>query len=258
MIEISTLFSGSGGNSTLLKTENTAILIDAGRNCKAVCESLEKLGMTLSDISAIFVTHEHSDHISALDVMMRKRSIPIHITKPSARELCKKKSAAECAVIHSELSYEVKVGDLTVSSFPLPHDSAAHVGYIAKCDDGDCAGVATDMGYVTQLCFDRLKCCRQAVIEANHDRTMLINGPYPRYLKERILSRRGHLSNADSAQLILGRCECGMEKIMLAHLSLDNNTPDKARDEVCANLRCEGLLDRVTLKVAWRDGPRTL
>lgn len=258
MIELSTLFSGSSGNSTLIKTENTAVLIDAGKNCKAVCLSLEKLGMTLNDIEAIFITHEHSDHISALDVMMRKRAIPIHITAPSARELCKKKSAAECAVIHKELSYTVKVGDLTISSFPLPHDSAAHVGYVAKCDDGDCAGVATDMGYPTQLCFDSLKCCRQAVLEANHDRGMLINGPYPRYLKDRILSKRGHLSNNDCAELIMGLCECGMEKIMLAHLSLDNNTPDKARDTICSCLSEQGILDKITLKVAWRDGPRTL
>ena len=258
MIELSTLFSGSSGNSTLIKSENSAILIDAGRNCKAVCESLAKLNMTLDDISAIFVTHEHSDHISALDVMMRKKAIPIHVTEPSARELCRKKSAAECAVIHRELSFTVKVGDLTVTSFPLPHDSAAHVGYVIKCDDGDAAGVATDMGYVTQLCFDNLKCCRQAVIEANHDRNMLINGPYPRYLKERIMSKRGHLSNVDTAQLCLGLCECGMEKIMLAHLSLDNNTPDKARKAICENLEACGLLENVTLKVAWRDGPRTL
>lgn len=258
MIELSTLFSGSSGNSTLIKTDNTAILIDAGRNCKAVCTSLSKLNMTLDDIDAIFVTHEHADHISALDVMSRKRAIPIHITAPSARALSNKKSASECAVVHRELSYTVNVGDLTVSSFPLPHDSAAHVGYIAKCDDGDCAGVATDMGYPTQLCFDNLKCCRQAVLEANHDPVMVINGPYPRALKERILSKGGHLSNADCAQLIMGLCEHGMEKIMLAHLSQDNNTPDCARNTICDCLRAEGLLDKITLKVAWRDGPRTL
>lgn len=258
MIEITTLFSGSSGNSTLIKSENNAVLIDAGRNCKAVCEALSKLGMSLCDIDAIFVTHEHSDHISALDVMMRKQAIPIHVTEPSARELCKKKSAAECAVIHRELAFDVKVGDLLVSSFPLPHDSAAHVGYIVKCDDGDCAGVATDMGYVTQLCFDKLSCCRQAVIEANHDKKMLASGPYPRYLKERIRSKWGHLSNDESACLIMGLCEAGMEKIMLAHLSLDNNTPDKARDTINENLRLEGLDGKVELKVAWRDGPRTL
>jgi len=258
MIELTTLFSGSCGNSTLLKTDSTAILIDAGRNCKAVCEALSKLGMSISDISAIFVTHEHMDHISALDVMMRKKAIPIHVTEPSAAELCKKCSAAQCAVIHPELFFEVRVGDLTVSSFPLPHDSAAHVGYVVRSDDGDRAGVATDMGYVTQMCFERLKGCRQAVIEANHDRKMLLSGPYPRHLKERILSRGGHLSNADTAELCLGLCEHGTERIMLAHLSFDNNTPDKARDAVYDRLTAEGLLDRVTLKVAYRDGPRTL
>ena len=258
MIEITTLFSGSSGNSTLIKTENTAVLVDAGRNCKAVCTSLEKVGMSLSDISAIFVTHEHSDHISALDVMSKKRAIPIHVTEPSARILCKKPAAAGCAVIHRGLVFEERVGNLTISSFPLPHDSAAHVGYIAKCDDGDCAGIATDMGYVTQLCYENLSCCRQAVIEANHDRYMLANGPYPRALKERVASRFGHLSNTDCASLIAGLVQNGMEKIMLAHLSLDNNTPDKAREAISALLESEGLLDRVTFKVAWRDGPRTL
>ena len=258
MIELTTLFSGSEGNSTLIKTEKTAVLIDAGRNCKAVCEALSKVGMALENIEAIFITHEHSDHISALDVMMRKREIPIHITAPSARYLANKKSAAGCAVIHKELAYTVKVGDLTVTSFPLPHDSAAHVGYVAKCDDGDCAGVATDMGYPTKLCFDNLKCCRQAVLEANHDRVMLENGPYPRALKDRIRSKWGHLSNNDCAQLIMGLCECGMEKVMLAHLSQDNNTPDCAKNTINECLcRC-GLSDKVTLKVAWRDGPRTL
>ncbi|MBQ4067204.1 MAG: MBL fold metallo-hydrolase [Clostridia bacterium] len=258
MIEISTLFSGSSGNSTLIRTESCAILIDAGRNCKAVCEALHKLGMTLDDIRAVFVTHEHSDHISALDVMMRKRAIPIHVTEPSSRELCKKASAAQCAVIHKELCFTERVGDLTVTAFPLPHDSAANVGYVITCDDGDCAGVATDMGYPTQLCFERLRCCRQAVLEANHDPGMVKNGPYPRALKERILSRGGHLSNSDCAQLIMGLCECGMEKIMLAHLSLDNNTPDKAREAVSEGLSSIGLDDKVTVKVAWRDGPRTL
>ena len=257
MIELTTLFSGSSGNSTLIKTENTAVLVD-GRNCKAVCEALAKIGMSLSDISAIFVTHEHSDHISALDVMSKKRRIPIHVTEPSARILCRKPAAALCAVIHKGLVFEERVGDLTLTSFPLPHDSAAHVGYIAKCDDGDCAGVATDMGYVTQLCFENLSCCRQAVIEANHDKYMLANGPYSRALKERVASRFGHLSNADSAALIAGLARCKTEKIMLAHLSLENNTPDKAREAIASFLESAGLSDKVTFKVAWRDGPRTL
>ena len=246
MIKLSTLFSGSSGNCTLIRTDNTTILVDAGKNCKAVCEGLKQEGMELSDIDAIFITHEHKDHISALDVMMRKRPIPIHITNPSAPELCKGKSAAENAVIHSVL-YEEKVGDITVSSFALPHDSTAHVGYVAVSDDGDRAGVATDMGYATMDAFNRLRGCRQIVLEANHDIPMLKNGPYPYYLKQRILSRRGHLSNIECGELCRGLSENGTEGFLLAHLSSENNTPDLALATVKCCLDAGNCKSKITV-----------
>lgn len=258
MITVSTLFSGSSGNSTLIRSDSTALLIDAGRNCKAVSLSLQSLGMSLSDISAIFVTHEHSDHISALDVMSKKQQTPIHITEPSARELCKKCAAAECAVIHRGLSFQVDVGNLSVRSFPLPHDSFAHVGYVITCtDDGDSAAVATDMGFPTQEAFSNLAGCRQIVIEANHDVNMLRYGPYPQYLKQRILSKYGHLSNEDSAELCIGLAEKGCEKFMLAHLSAENNTPDLAMKAV-RNRLDKGGYSKVTVKVAPRECALTL
>lgn len=247
MIKIATLFSGSSGNCTLIKTDNTAILVDCGRNCKAVCEGLKSEGMELSDISAVFVTHEHRDHISALDVMMRKCPIPIHVTSPSAPELCKGRSAAENAVVHSGILYEERVGDITVRSFPLPHDSAAHVGYTVVCDDGDRAGVATDMGYATVEAFENLRGCRQIVLEANHDIAMLKSGPYPYYLKQRILSRRGHLSNEDCADLCLRLCENGTEGIILSHLSQENNTPTIAFDAVKSRLEAAGREAEITV-----------
>ncbi len=241
MIKISTLFSGSSGNCTLVRTDNTAILVDCGKNCKAVCEALRAEGMELSDINAIFVTHEHRDHISALDVMMRKCPIPIHVTSPSAPELCRGKSAEENAVVHSGLVFEEKVGDITVASFPLPHDSAAHVGYTLISDDGDKAGVATDMGYATMEAFERLSGSRQLVLEANHDISMLKNGPYPYYLKKRILSKRGHLSNEECACLCRGLAEKGCEAFILSHLSAENNTPDLALSAVRESLSEGGL-----------------
>lgn len=251
MIKIATLFSGSSGNSTLIRTDNTAILVDCGRNCKAVCEGLKAEGLELSDIDAVFVTHEHRDHISALDVMMRKCAIPIHVTSPSAAELCKGKSAAENAVVHSGILYEERVGDITVRSFPLPHDSAAHVGYTVTCDDGDRAGVATDMGYATMEAFENLRGCRQIVLEANHDIPMLKSGPYPYYLKQRILSRRGHLSNEDCAELCLGLCENGTEAIILSHLSSENNTPQLALGAVTNRL--DGAGQKAKIAVAKRS-----
>ncbi len=251
MIKVSTLFSGSSGNCTLLRTDNTAVLVDCGRNCKAVCEGLKKEGLDLSDISAIFVTHEHKDHISALDVMMRKCAIPIHVTSPSAPELCKGRSAAENAVVHSGVLYEERVGDITVASFPLPHDSRAHVGYVATSDDGDRAGVATDMGFATMEAFQRLKGCRSIVLEANHDIPMLKSGPYPYYLKMRILGRGGHLSNGECATLCRGLAENGTEEILLSHLSEENNTPELALKTV-QDFLCEGNV-QAKIKIARRS-----
>ncbi len=253
MIELATLFSGSSGNCTLVRSAKSAVLIDAGRNCKAVCTALFSLGLSLEDIDAIFITHEHRDHISALDVMMRKRPIPIYVTLPSARELCRKEDVAKNTCIQKGLEYSVKIGDITVSSFPLPHDSAAHVGYIIESDDGDRAGVATDMGFLTKLCVEKLCTCRTAVVEANHDRGMLMMGPYPQFLKDRILSKFGHLSNKDCAVLCKEMATAGTEKIILAHLSFENNTPDRALFEVSESLRTAGLLEKLSLKVAGRE-----
>lgn len=249
MTEIITLFSGSSGNSTLIRSSSTAVLIDAGRNCKAVCASLAELGMSLSDLSAVFVTHEHSDHISALDVMMKKHRLPIHITSLSAPELCKKPAAASCAAVHSGLYFEAEVGDLTVRSFPLPHDSAAHVGYTVTDSDGDKVGVATDIGHITDEALENLVGCRLAVIEANHDVGMLKYGDYPYYLKQRILSPRGHLCNEKSAELCLKVARGGAEKIILAHLSRENNTPEKAFNTVRDTLDGAGF-GNVEIKTA--------
>ena len=251
MIKVSTLFSGSAGNCTLLRTESTAVLVDCGRNCKAVCEGLKAEGLDISDISAIFVTHEHKDHISALDVMMRKRPIPIHVTSPSAPELCRGKSAAENAVVHRGILYEERVGDITIRSFALPHDSAAHVGYVATDDHGDRAGVATDMGFATREAFENLSGCRQIVLEANHDVAMLRRGPYPEFLKMRILGRGGHLSNVECATLCRGLAENGTEAFLLSHLSSENNTPQLALQAVQSCLEDGNL--RALLKVARRS-----
>lgn len=251
MIKVSTLFSGSSGNCTLLRTDNTAVLVDCGKNCKAVCEGLKQEGLELSDISAIFVTHEHKDHISALDVMMRKCPIPIHVTSPSAPELCRGISAAENAVVHSGVLYEERVGDITVASFPLPHDSRAHVGYVAASDDGDRAGVATDMGFATMEAFERLKGCRSIVLEANHDIPMLKSGPYPHYLKMRILGRGGHLSNGECATLCRGLAENGTEEFLLSHLSHENNTPELALSTVQSFLEDGNL--QAKIKIARRS-----
>ncbi len=239
MLTVDILFSGSSGNCTLVRSGETQILIDCGRNAKAVCTALRELGTDIENIAAIFVTHEHVDHISALDVICSRHRIPVHMTEKSFAKVCGSRRFAEYVVTHPT-EYTVSAGGLTVSSFPLPHDSADHVGFVIEDSDGDAFGVATDMGHVTERAEDMLSRCRRAMIEANHDVEILMWGRYPEYLKRRILSPRGHLSNEDCAELACTLAGRGCEIIALAHLSAENNDVSVAYTEVRRALRAAG------------------
>lgn len=232
---IVTLYSGSGGNSTFIRVADTAILIDAGKNAKRLCTALKSIGSDIEEIRAIFVTHDHNDHTSALEVLSKKHNIPIHITEQSARIF----DRIAPAPIHSRLVrhtpiFSVEVGDVTVSSFETPHDSMMSVGYRIEFFDGEekrAVGVATDIGYVTDEIRMGLSGCEAVVIESNHDIDMLRHGSYPDVLKRRILSNRGHLSNEDSATLSSYLAERGTRAFLLAHLSEENNEPSLAYEE---------------------------
>ena len=235
-IKIYTLYSGSGGNSTFVKVGDSRILIDAGKSAKALCRALCDVGEDISNIDAIFITHEHSDHISALEVMSKKHRIPIHITEVSALALDKLPTPALLDnLCRHEICFCEQVGEMKVSSFRTPHDSRMSVGYRIEFEDGGreyAIGVATDIGYVSDDIRQNLTGCRAVVIESNHDVDMLMRGPYPRDLKLRVASKRGHLSNAECAEFACELAESGTEAFMLAHLSKENNEPMLALDEV--------------------------
>lgn len=229
------LYSGSGGNSVYIRVADTAILIDAGKSAKRLCTALKEIGSDIGMIRAIFVTHDHADHTSALEVLSKKNNIPIHITEESAKifdrfSVCE---ARKNLVRHTPI-YTVEVGDITVSSFMTPHDSLMSVGYRIEFFDGEkkrAFGVATDIGYVTEDIKEGLYGCEAVVIESNHDVEMLKCGPYPQELKKRILSNRGHLSNKDSAELCAYLASGGTKAFLLAHLSEENNEPTLALEE---------------------------
>ncbi len=227
MLEAYTLFSGSSGNCIFVSDGETSILIDAGKSQRAIKTALCSLGRELASVSAIFLTHEHSDHTSSLEVISKTYGIPVHITYPSYSDLVKEGTfLCKCAQVH-DVIYQVKCGNLTIKSFPVPHDSEQNVGYIIS--NGETTlGIATDMGYVTERIASELSACHKVIIESNHDVTMVKKGPYPPHLKERILSKRGHLSNDICAKLCVYLAECGIDQITLAHLSKENNTPDIA------------------------------
>lgn len=234
------LYSGSEGNAALLCAGGTSVLIDAGRNAKTLTAALALAGVSPDAISAVFLTHEHRDHIAALDVFLKHHPMPVHTTAASAERLRRTAGAAflDHLVEHAPI-FEETVGTLTFSSFPTPHDSAGSVGYritVAEGEETHTVGYATDLGTVTAAVEQGLSGCEAVVLECNHDEEMLITGPYPRDLKRRIASRTGHLSNSDCAAFCAKLASCGTKRFLLAHLSETNNLPDLALGEVRAAL----------------------
>lgn len=233
-VRILSLYSGSTGNSFLIHTPTDSILIDAGKNAKRLCMALAEAGVSPDEIRAIFITHEHNDHVSALPVFLKKHPLPVHILTASAYKLANDTSVAPCLCLHPPLFSET-VGKICVTSFPTPHDSCGSVGYRIEIngENGQTykIGYATDIGHVTADIETGLWGCDAVILESNHDVELLKMGPYPYDLKQRILSRRGHLSNSDSAAFAARLCTGGTKALMLAHLSQENNTPDLAYEE---------------------------
>lgn len=243
---ITALYSGSKGNSVLIESKNAKILIDAGKSARALCSALSDVGVGIDEIDAIFITHEHRDHVSALEILLKYHKIPVHIVGASARKLLLKGLSVyeELICVHPPV-FSVEIGDITVKSFPTPHDSEFSVGYTIKIGEKS-IGYATDIGYVTDEIKNALCGCESAVIECNHDEEMLMNGPYHYDLKLRIRSNRGHLSNSACAEFVSELCFIGTKNILLAHLSEENNDPSLAYNEVWSAIAD----DSINLKVA--------
>ena len=227
--------SGSTGNCTLLETKRTSLLIDAGLGRKELLRRFEALGREKPErIDAILVTHEHSDHSSALAGLARFWHCPAYLTEPTHCEILKMWPGGPVHKIerveHIRAGERFEVGDIEISPFAIPHDAADPVGYAFRADGAKVA-IVTDLGYLPELVKQHLREADFLILESNHDLEMLKVGPYPWYIKQRVMSRTGHLSNnvvseflAD-AEVFDGRAR----HLVLAHLSEQNNTPDVAR-----------------------------
>lgn len=236
-----TLYSGSTGNAAYLETPGARILIDAGRCARTLCASLRSIGVDVDTLDAIFITHEHMDHVASLEVLAKKHPIPVHMLYESARryESNPPEALCRCFALKKNAPFTVTVGDVTVTAFPTPHDSRASVGYRFTVTDGEenlSIGYATDIGHVSTEVREGLMGCETVVLESNHDVDMLMDGPYPYDLKLRIRGKRGHLSNRECADLCAHLAEGGTTRFLLAHLSEENNHPDVAFDETFSTL----------------------
>lgn len=241
MAKIVPLFSSSRGNSYYISGNNEAILVDAGKNCKQLELSLLQNEIDTKTIKAVFVTHEHTDHCSALKVFAKRYDLPIYATRGTLDALVKGEKVDKNAKLFA-IENEVVLGDMRIKRVSTSHDASESCGYYIETADNRKCSVVTDTGFLTADALTALKNSNAVVIESNHDVEMLKNGPYPFILKKRVLSLTGHLSNVDCAKALPQLLESGVTRFVLSHLSQENNTPRIALDTSVAVLNSFGAV----------------
>jgi len=233
-VSVTVLASGSGGNCTVVSSSGTRLLVDAGLSCRELLRRMLLCGQQPQAIDAILVTHEHADHIGGLRVLAKRLKVPIYITGPTyeayrkfARDGAGKRvNLDRLEVFASGRSFEI--GDITVMPFTIPHDAVDPVGFTFR-SDGIKVGICTDLGYLPASVRHHLRGCHVLMIESNHDLELLRGGPYPWSVKQRVMSRVGHLSNDALADFLTSDYDKSAEFLILAHLSEQNNHPEIAR-----------------------------
>ncbi len=241
-MKLCSISSGSDGNCIYVGGKDTNILVDAGISGKKIEAGLSDIDVDPSKIDGIFVTHEHGDHIAGVGVMARRYHIPIYSTVETIYAMLHTKNVGK---IPAELLHYVEpdqkliLKDMEICPFSISHDAANPVAYTFE-QDGHKMGVATDLGTYDAYTLEHLRDSEILLLEANHDVNMLQVGPYPYILKQRILGRKGHLSNMVSANLLCDIINEKMKHIILGHLSKDNNFPDLAYETVKCELEEKG------------------
>jgi phosphoribosyl 1,2-cyclic phosphodiesterase len=306
MMRMTVLASGSKGNSTLIATSRTRILVDAGLSCREILRRMHIAGEDPRTLDAILITHEHQDHVQGVAVLARKLGIPVYFTemthrawirwlRPAKRttyaewlrqrqegaaaasgegsntsiavataeetELCEAASverdpAALPSVAYFEAGKRFVVGDIDVEPFTIPHDAADPVGFVFE-GEGVRIGFATDLGYMPANARQALRRCDLLMLESNHDTEMLRDGPYPWSVKQRVMSRVGHLSNEAAAEFLERNYDGQAAYVILAHLSESNNLPALARVSAERALRDRMSLLANKLLLAEQDRPLT-
>jgi len=235
LLSLTTLASGSSGNCLLVSNGVTHLLIDAGISARRITCALKTRGIEPNDLAGILITHEHSDHIAGLATLTKRLAVPIYASHGTGRQLCYRLAAIEDVLRPFCPGDALEIGDFEITAFPTLHDTPGSVGY-AVTDGSRKVAVVTDLGLVTSEVRSAVSSCHLLVVETNHDPEWVSSGPYPAFLKARILGDYGHLSNDAGAELACSAVRGGAHTLVLAHLSDENNTPRRAQDTVCACL----------------------
>jgi phosphoribosyl 1,2-cyclic phosphodiesterase len=225
-LRVSILGSGSRGNAALVTTARARVLVDAGFSFRSLCRRLAEIGESAEGLDAVLVSHEHSDHIAGLQVLARKIKIPLYMTGRTAGAIDwgEKKPHVETF----DAGAKIAIGDLEVETFTIPHDAVDPVGFTFR-QNGFKVALATDLGYMTESIKRYISGCDMLVLESNHDLEMLKVGPYPWFVKQRVMSRVGHLSNQAVSDFLTSEFDHETRILVLAHLSGNNNHPEIAR-----------------------------
>lgn len=231
MAKLVPLFSSSKGNCFYLQGNDDAILIDAGKNCKQIELAMMSNNISMDNVKAVFITHEHIDHCSALRVLVKRYKIPVYATTLTMEELLFSQRVTDDMDLHTfDYDEEIKVGGFKLIPVKTSHDAAQSCGYYIETPDNRKMAIVTDTGIFKDDARKKVCGCDLLVIESNHDIKMLDEGMYPYLLKRRIKGASGHLSNLDCAKELPAFVESGVKHILLAHLSEENNTLEKAEN----------------------------
>ena len=260
-VRVAVLASGSRGNCAIVSSLHGSILVDAGISCRETLRRLKAVGEEPRRLQAIVISHEHADHVAGLQVLARKLKVPVYMTEAtyegwrrSARDADGKPARLEQRE-HFQAGRSFSIGDITVNPFTIPHDAADPCGFTFNAE-GIKVGLVTDLGYLPCNVKHHLRRCDGLLIESNHDLEMLRNGPYPWMVKQRVMSRVGHLSNSALADFLSSEYDGSAAFLVLLHLSEHNNYPELARHTAYQALGNRlNLFHQNALSIALQDKP---
>lgn len=253
MFKFCSLFSGSSGNSLFVQTDKTKILVDCGESAKKIVNSLSEIDINIDDIDAILVTHEHIDHVKSLGTLSKKYNIPVYTNLETLNAMPEQLNKIKTENIHLfDFSKDFSVGDLQIHPFSIPHDAANPCAFnIFK--NNTKMSIATDIGHITPEILHNLEKSTFLLLESNYDPNILKCSPYPYILKERISGPYGHLSNNMAGETISYLLNNGLKKVMLGHLSKENNFPELAYKTVMEEIINNNISEKdLNISVATR------